>query len=152
MLTLFTTALGFATSFAPNILNYFQDKKDKEHELNLLKAETEMQLKLGEQRLETMAVEGDIREIEAAHKEQAAAVRKASTAFANLSASVRPVVTYLFVAEFLLINWAIIWVVLSTTGITLEGLQSLLDDRFFALLSSMIAFWFGNRAFGKRSS
>tara|TARA_R100001198_G_C5236445_1_gene214265 strand:+ start:141 stop:599 length:459 start_codon:yes stop_codon:yes gene_type:complete len=152
MLTLFTTALGFATSFAPNILNYFQDKKDKEHELNLLKAETEMQLKLGEQRLETMVVEGDIREIEAAHKEQAAAVRKASTAFANLSASVRPVVTYLFVAEFLLINWAIIWVVLSTTGITLEGLQSLLDDRFFALLSSMIAFWFGNRAFGKRSS
>lgn len=152
MLTLFTTALGFASSFAPNLLGYFQDKQDKAHELKLLAAETESQIKLGEQRLEALIVEGDIREIEAAHKEQASTIRKASQAFANLSASVRPVVTYLFVAEFLIINWAIAWVVLSTNGLTLQALQSLLDDRFFALLSSMIAFWFGNRAFGKRMS
>ena len=152
MLTLLTTALGFASSFAPNILGFFQDKSDKKHELAMLEAETDMQMKLGEQRLEAMIAEGQVREIEAAHKEQAASVRKASQAFANLSASVRPVVTYLFVAEFLVISWAIAWVVLGEQGLTLEALNSLLDDRFFALLSSMIAFWFGNRAFSKRET
>ena len=152
MLTLLTTALGFASSFAPNILGFFQDKQDKKHELNVLAAETEMQMKLGEQRLEAMVAEGAVREIEAAHKEQAATIRKASTAFANLSASVRPVVTYLFVAVFLIISWAIAWVVLGEQGLTLEALNSLLDDRFFALLSSMIAFWFGNRAFSNRKT
>ena len=43
-------------------------------------------------------------EIVAAHKEQAATVRKGPVWLAALSGSVRPVVTYLIIVEYLAIN------------------------------------------------
>ena len=152
MLTLLGSLLGFGTSFLPSVLNFFQDKSDKAHELLMLAAQTEAQAKLETVRLEGVGIEANIREVEALHKEQASTVSKGGTFLALLSGSLRPVVTYLFVAEYLAITWGIAWLVINADGINVETLRSLLDDEFMGLLAAMLSFWFGNRTFGKRKT
>lgn len=152
MFTLLSTALGFFTSFLPSLMDYFKQKQDQAHEINMVKAQTEAQLAIGQMQLEATVTEAQLKELQELHKEQASTAIKAGKFISGLSASVRPVVTYLFVMEFLVINWAIAWLTIDSVGFTLEALTAILDDRFFGLLSSMIAFWFGNRTFGKRQS
>ena len=118
----------------------------------MLHAQAEVQSKLQDQRLEATIVEADMAEIVAAHKEQAATVRKGPTWLAALSGSVRPVVTYLIIVEWLAINWAIAWLIIDEEGITVYNLRAILDTGFMGLVSCMIAFWFGNRTFGKRKT
>ena len=73
----------------------------------MLHAQAEVQSKIQDQKLEATIVQADMAEIVAAHKEQASTVRKGPQWLAALSGSVRPVVTYLIIIEFLAINWAI---------------------------------------------
>ena len=64
-------------------------------------AQAEVQSKIQDQKLKTTIVEADMAEIVAAHKEQASTVRKGPQWLAALSGSVRPVVTYLIIIEFI---------------------------------------------------
>ena len=82
----------------------------------MLHAQAEVQSKIQDQKLEAIIVEADMAEIIAAHKEQASTVRKGPQWLAALSGSVRPVVTYLIIIEFLAINWAIAWMVIAEEG------------------------------------
>ena len=152
MLSLLGSLLGFGTSFLPGVLDFFKQKQADKHELAMMAEQRETTLAVGAQKLQMVQVAADSAEIVASHKEQASSVRKAGKFIAGLSASVRPVVTYLFVLEFLLINSSIAYLTLTQAGFTIEALQSILDDRFFTLLATMISFWFGNRTFGKRKS
>tara|TARA_Y100001968_G_C19027616_1_gene558260 strand:- start:49 stop:366 length:318 start_codon:yes stop_codon:yes gene_type:complete len=79
-------------------------------------------------------------------------IRDPIKANAALSGSVRPVVTYLIIIEFLAINWAIAWVVIAEEGVTVSNLKAILDTDFMGLVSCVVAFWFGNRTFGKRKT
>ena len=81
----------------------------------MLHAQAEVQSKLQDQRLKATIVEADMAEIVAAHKEQTATVRKGPTWLAALSGSVRPLVTYLIIVEWLAINWAIAWLIIDET-------------------------------------
>ena len=152
MLTLIGSLLGFGTSFLPKVLDYFQDRQDKAHELKMVAAQADAQARLEGVRLEAMGIDAEIRESEALHREQESALRQGSRWLANLSGSLRPIVTYLFVAEFLAINWAIAWLLLGRDGVAIETLDAILDDEFMGLLSAMVAFWFGNRTFGRRAT
>ena len=118
----------------------------------MLHAEAKVQSKIQDQKLEATIVEADVAEVVAAHKEQASTVRKGPTWLAALSDSVRPVVTYLIIIEFLAINWAIALVVIAEEGVTVFNLRAILDTDFMGLVSCVIAFWFGNRTFGKRKT
>ena len=71
-------------------------------------------------------------EVVAAHKEQAATVRKGPT--------------------WLAINWAIAWLIIDEEGITVYNLRAILKTDFMGFVSCVIAFWFGNRTFGKRKT
>ena len=53
----------------------------------------------------------------------------------------RPVVTYLIIVK---------WLIIDEEGITVYNLRAILDTNFMDLVSCVIAFWIGNRTFGKR--
>jgi hypothetical protein len=70
MLSLLGSLLGFGTSFLPKLMDYFQDKQDKKHELQLMDKQLEQQIQIGNQKLDMVHVEADIRETEALLKSQ----------------------------------------------------------------------------------
>ena len=107
MSSLLGALLGFGASLIGPVLDAWNRSADQKHELAMLHAQAEVQSKLQDHRLEASIVEADMAEIVAAHKEQAATVRKGPQWLAALSGSVRPVVTYLIIVEWLAINWAI---------------------------------------------
>ena len=95
MLTLLGSVLGFGTSFLPKVMDFFQDKSDKKHELAVMERQAEINL-------DATAIEANIREVETIHEHDAALD---GGGFINgLRASVRPVITYLFMALFLAVE------------------------------------------------
>jgi phycobilisome core-membrane linker protein len=68
----------------------------------------------------------------------------------NLRASVRPVVTYIFVLELVAINIAGVWYAYNTGVPFAAAMAEVFSDDEMLILSSIIAFWFGTQAFGKK--
>ena len=152
MISLLSSLLDFGSSLIGPVLEAWNKSSDQKHELAMLHAQAEVQSKIQDQKLEATMVEADMAEIVAAHKEQASTVRKGPQWLAALSGSVRPVVTYLIIIEWLGINWAIAWIIMDEHGISVENLRAVLDTDFMGLVSCVVAFWFGNRTFGKRKT
>jgi len=146
MLSILGSLIGFGSSLAPKIIGFFQDKADKKHELSLQDKILESQIKLGVQKLEATKLEGDTREIEVIHKEHRDITLKASPFIVNLSASVRPVITYFFFLEFVLLTLAVFmgWVTNEQFGI-------LWSPEMAGTWSGIICFWFGSRSFNRKS-
>ena len=104
MISLLGSLLGFGSSLIGPVLEAWNKSSDQKHELAMLHAQAEIQVKIQDQKLEATIVEADMAEIVAAHKEQVATVRKGPTWLAALSGSVRSVVTYLIIVEWKLTN------------------------------------------------
>jgi len=145
MLSLIGSLLGFGTSFLPKVLNFFEEKRDQAHELKLMDKQLEQQIKLGEQKLQFMNVEADIRETEALQKNQAQITMKSSTWVVNLSATVRPVMTYLLFIEFMVLTF-----MLAFNWIDLQMYDRIWSNEIQAVWAAVVSFWFGQRSFNRK--
>jgi hypothetical protein len=67
----------------------------------------------------------------------------------TLRASVRPMVTYLFVMLLIIVDIASIWWAWSSGAAFAESVTMIFDDQEMQILASIIAFWFGTQAFKK---
>ena len=68
----------------------------------------------------------------------------------SLQASVRPVITYLFMFTFLAVEGGIIYSLMTTQGADwVTALQAAWTDEVMAIFSAILSFWFGNRAMSK---
>lgn len=146
MLTLLGSLLGFGTSFLPKVLNFFEEKRDQAHELRMMDKQLEQQKVIGQQKLQMMHVDADIRESEALLKHDASLNRKASQWAVNLAASVRPILTYLFFIEFFTLTW-----LMAFEFITVEFYTTIWNDPTQALFGAIVCFWFGSRTFARQS-
>jgi len=141
MFTLIGSALGFATSFLPKIVDYFQRKEDNKHELAMLEA-------MAKNKREEMALDAQIREVETIHEHDA---RISGGKFIDsLRASVRPVITYLFVALFIFVEVSAYLIMLDKGVSALEASQMVWSAEINGLFAAIISFWFGGRTFGKK--
>jgi hypothetical protein len=166
MLSLISSAIGFFASGLPKILEYFQDKADKQHELKLAQMQTERELQLAKEgflaqakieeiRTDQIAMETDAQRQGAALEHDKAIMARASTWVVNLNGIVRPAVTFIFVVELVLINIALVsWFMLSGEVQSVDDMIKASDVVFsedeMALLSGIISFWFGSRQWGKK--
>ena len=82
MLSLIGSALGLFSSAIPKVMDMWQDKNDKAHELSLLKAQAEITL-------DQTAIDASIREVESIHEHDSNI--KGSTWVENTRALVRPI-------------------------------------------------------------
>ena len=92
MLSLIGSALGLFSSAIPKVMDMWQDKNDKIHELSLLKAQAEITL-------DQTAIDASIREVESIHQHDSQI--KGSTWVENTRALVRPIMAYSFMGVFL---------------------------------------------------
>jgi len=143
MLSLLGSLLGFGTSFLPKIMEYFQDRQDKAHELQVMDKQMAMQERGHEMRLEEINIDADIRETESLHRHD----RKAGVVWVDaLRGSVRPVVTYVMVLEFVFIKSAAMYLIFGADGVSLDTLNMIWDEETRALFAAILSFWFGHRA------
>ena len=161
MLTLISTALSFLMGGLPKLLDFFQDKSDKSHELELARMQTERELQMlkegyvaqarvEEIRTEQIAIQTAEKEREALYAHDIAIGQGASQWVINLRASVRPVVTYLFVLLLIVVDIASIWWAWSSGAAFAESVTLIFDGDEMQILASIIAFWFGTQAFSKK--
>ena len=145
MLSLLGSLLGFGTSFLPKLLGFFEEKRDQAHELKLMDKQLEQQIKLGEQKLQFMNVEADIRETEALQKSQTKMTVKSSQWVINLSSSVRPIMTYLLFLEFMILTF-----MLAFNSIDLEMYNRIWSNEIQAVWAAVVSFWFCQRSFNRK--
>jgi hypothetical protein len=145
MLSLLGSLLGFGTSVIPLMMNYFQDKQDKKHELSLMDKQLEQQIQIGNQKLDMVHVEADIRETEALLKSQSSLNRQSSQWITDLAASVRPFITYLLFIEFMVLTF-----LLAFGYIDNEMYALVWSDEIMAMWAAVVSFWFGSRSFNRK--
>ena len=163
--------ISFLMGGLPKILDFFQDRSDKKHELELAQMQIARELemrKLGfeaQERVEHIKSEqleietksqekqaligAQMAEMQAIYAHDTALNEGTSTWMKNLRASVRPVITYGFFLLLVGIDCALIWHGFSKGVEFTEMANQLWDDDTQALFASIIAFHFGGRAFGK---
>jgi hypothetical protein len=160
MLTLISTALSFLMGGLPKLLDFFQDKGDKKHELELARMQMERELQMAERgyqaqarieeiKTEQVAMETQAQERSAMYAHDIEIGKGASQWVINLRASVRPMVTYLFVLLLIIVDIASIWWAWSTGASFAESIILIFDSDEMQILASIIAFWFGTQAFKK---
>lgn len=171
MLTLLSTLISFLAGGLPKLLEFFQDRADKSHELKLAQMQTERELQLlqagyaAQQKVEEIKLDeikvqsaADERqsliaaqqsEMEMIYKHDMSLNEGTSQFIKDLRASVRPVITYGFFFLLVGIDATLAYKGLSS-GIDFTVLaDQLWDNETQALFASIIAFHFGGRAFGK---
>jgi hypothetical protein len=160
MMTMLSTFLSFLAGGLPKILEFFQDRQDKSHELAILRMQKERELELAargfqaQERIEEIKTEQVLAETAAQervalYKHDEAIGKGASQWIINLRASVRPVVTYIFVLELVVLNATGVWYAYSTGIPFAEAMNNIFGEEEMMILSSIIAFHFGTRAFTK---
>ena len=161
MLSLVSSLLGFAAGGLPKVLDFVQDRGDKKHELALMAAQRERELALAKEgfiaqaaveeiKTEQIAMQTQAQEKLAMWKHDMKIGEGASTWVINLRASVRPVVTYLFVGLLIVVDIAGIWYAYSTGVAFAVAMDMVFSDDEMAILAAIISFWFGSQAFQKK--
>lgn len=167
MLSLFSTLGGLLISGLPKLLEYFQNKSDQAHELNLARIQTEKELQMlaqgfaAQQRIEEIrtdqiAMQTDAEMTVAAYDHDKAVLAKAAGWVSSYVGTVRPTVTYIFIIELCLINAWIAFYVYNNPQlvINMDDLVRLSEVIFsadeMAMLGGIIGFWFGSRSWSKK--
>ena len=160
MLTLFSTLASFLSGGLPRLLDFFQDRTDKKHELQMaqMQIERELQLKKAglevQERIEAIELQGI--EVRAALDERTALYnhdieigKGASRWVINLRACVRPIITY---GMFILFAFVEIFGFYYATHSNVDfmvALQTLWNTETQIIWASIVSFWFGTQAFKK---
>ncbi len=161
MMTMISTFLSFLAGGLPKILSIFQDRQDKKHELALVAAQKERELALAERgflaqakveeiKLEQIQTQTAGEERQALYQHDIEIGKGASQWMINLRASVRPVVTYIFVLELVALNIAGVWYAWHQGVPFAAAMENVFSDDEMAILASIIAFHFGGRAFSQK--
>jgi len=161
MMTMVSTFLSFLAGGLPKIQQIFQDRQDKKHELALVAAQKERELALAERgfiaqarveeiKLEQIQTQTATEERVALYEHDMKIGEGASQWMINLRASVRPVVTYIFVLELVIINIAGMWYAWNQSVPFAIALENVFSEDEMAILASIIAFHFGGRAFSQK--
>lgn len=171
MLTLASTFISFLMGGLPKLLDFFQDRSDKKHELELAKLQIDRELQLAaagyaaQQQIESIKLEEIQNQTAAATQQTLIGAQKsemnaiyahdiaigqgASQWMINYRTSVRPTITYGFFLLLCAIDAALVYKGFEA-GVEFKDMaKQLWDDETQALFAAIISFHFGGRAFGK---
>lgn len=155
MLTIIGTILGLLGSLMPELLKYFRLKEDHKHETEMARLQMDQLRLQGQIRLEEINAQADIEESKAlyeAAEQKITGVRWIDAIVSLYSSSVRPTVTYLFIAFYGLVKYAQYHLYAGSVdletgviGSKWEVLKVMWNSEDTAALMTILAFWFGGR-------
>jgi hypothetical protein len=156
MLSILSGILGFATSGLPSVLKFFEQKGDQKHEQSMARLEIDRtiemakagyasQEKIEEFKTDQVEMETYAEERVALYKHDTQLAEGASSWVINLRASVRPIITYIFVFLLLFVDIVgMIWAIKSGVDFS-TAMEIVFSDEEMAIVASIIGFWFGSR-------
>lgn len=160
MLTLLSTIISFLAGGLPKLLDFFQDSKDKSHELKIMAQQAEREMLMAERGFIAQARVEEIKNeatfVQAAVSEKLALLnhdieigKGASQWVINLRALVRPMITYgMFLLLCAVDAFGFYYAI--ETGVEFQDAMALLwDEETQIIWSSIVAFHFGSQAFKK---
>lgn len=167
MLTLFSSLISFLMGGLPKILEFFQDRADKQHELALAAMQTERELALkkagleAQERIEHIQTEQiqinaevtnaqtAMQERQALYAHDIALGQGASTWVTNMRAATRSVITYGMFIMFMFVEIFGFYYAWRTNVAFDVALNRLWDDDTQIIWACVVSFWFGGQAFKK---
>jgi hypothetical protein len=156
MLSILSGILGFATSGLPSVLKFFEQKGDQKHEQSMARLEIDRTIEMAkagyasQERIEEfktdqVEMETYAEERVALYKHDTQLAEGASSWVINLRASVRPIITYIFVFLLLFVDIVgMIWAIKSGVDFS-TAMEIVFSDEEMAIVASIIGFWFGSR-------
>lgn len=163
MLAIIGSLLGFASSAMPDIFAFFQDKRDKSHELKMMTKQAEIE---SQRDVKLAEIDKDIRHVEGAREydiDILKAVNSQSRALNNrvkptgdkwldrLRGSVRPLVTYWWMLLYSGVKVSLVVYVFEQPDLDLlEAVNIIWSEQDTAVFASIITFWFGHKMMDKR--
>lgn len=162
------TLVGFASSFIPPILDHFNKKEEHkqkiqeselrinedrlkhEQKLETLKLQKELDIKASELRITEIEAKADVEQASMLlQHDKTLAERNQSPFVAALSASVRPVVTYIFFGTFIAVKLILLYVAMQSGMPIDKAITVIWNEETEMLFSVIISFWFGDRLIRK---
>ena len=149
MITLLGSLLGFSTSIIPEILSFFKQGQANKQELAMLEAKAQYAQALSSMKLEELDAKAEIVETEKLYEHDMALAARGGWVV-SLQASVRPVITYLFMGTFIAVEGGLVYSLIANQNVDWPtALESAFGDEEMAMFSAILSFWFGNRAMSK---
>ena len=105
--------------------------------------------KIEELKTEQVSMDTYTQERVALYKNDEASAEGASTWVINLRASVRPIITYIFVTILLVVDFVGLYWAISSGHNYAEAMHIVFSNEEMAILASIIGFWFGSRHWEK---
>lgn len=175
MLTLFSTLMSFLMGGLPKLLDFFQDRADKAHELALASMQTERELALKKagldaqehieaihldeikvqaevatQQANVAMINAKLEERQALYAHDIEISKGASTWVINARAMVRPALTYGMFMLLVFVDVAGFLYAWHSNVPFNDCLNQLWDNDTQLIWASIVAFWFGSQAFEKK--
>lgn len=159
-MTILSTVISFLIGGVPKLMDMFQDSRDKKHELELARMQTEREMqmmaagyaaqaKVEEIRTEQVAIQAEAQTHMALLQHDIESGKGASQWVINARAMVRPAITYGMFALLAFVDIFGFWYAWHTDVAFSEALDQLWDDESQQIFASIIAFYFGGQAFKK---
>lgn len=142
------TVVGGLFRLAPEFLKFFDKKNERSHELAMVKATVDLEKTRGELRVQERSVDFDLAQIEAikeAYKGDAEVAKVSFKWVAALSATVRPVITYVLFGLYILVKITFILHGIDSGSSWVDVLKANYSAEDFSLLTSILSFWFLDR-------
>lgn len=143
MLTLLGSLLGFLSSAFPKIFEFFQQREDNKLKMQMLQAQLEAQKAGQEFSLKIFHETKDFEEQRLLLQHDIAMKDN------KLSASVRPIITYLFFFIFATVKISMILHAYTSGDNFTEVMAIAWTEEDQAIWAALLSYWFGNRAFQK---
>jgi hypothetical protein len=161
MFTLLSTLLSFLSGGLPKILDMFQDHSDKKHEREMAQMQMDQQMRMQQAGLvaqehieeihtEQVKVQAAVDERKALYEHDIAIGQGASQWVINIRASVRPLITFGLFGLLVFVDIFGFYYAIHTDVPFDVALNILWDDETQIIWSSVVSFWFGTQAFGKK--
>lgn len=146
MLTLLGSLLGFLGSIMPEFFKNFQDKRDKIHELEMLKLQLEQQKAGISERLEALQIQSSASERQEIYK----TFYSGNASTDKLNSIVRPTIALGFFGLYCLLKIMAYLAISNLENAPFMIIyQTLWNEEDGAIFAGIISFYFGNRAMGK---
>lgn len=149
ILTIFSALMGLFSSLVPDIFKYFQDKKDKAHELAIMDRQMEMAKLKHDERLEEIHVPENLAEIKALY----GSIKTNIVWVDALNGCVRPIIALLMLSMYYIMQIMYFQILTSNPNIPAYVIIDVLwSDEDQAFLGYIMGFYFGGRNSKRKSS